>query len=291
MVICLNRRESQPNPLHLICVSVPWSDHKASSFADSHVPHGLRVFQRAAVSKIGGDPGRPKTVVADRRHDAGGFGSPPHHAPGVRLIHRFLDSTSRDVPSPCGTASPSCRRRCCRRDISVKRLGRGVMTGMACCLPPSRAGAAPTPRRAAGDPRPSLSVQRDARKAIVRVAISARSRKSRTVSVGCCRSAAAIRRPPAPASCRLDDVLGRGQRGRLFGITWPTTSQSNSMRMAASCCFTLGATRWLAMPRCRRPRRTAVSASTSGRAPRTTPENFRTRVHRRGACSHCGYWR
>jgi hypothetical protein len=27
----------------------------------------------------------------------------------------------------------------------------------------------------------------------------------------------------------------------FIGITWPITSQSNSMRTAASCCFTLGA--------------------------------------------------
>jgi hypothetical protein len=32
--------------------------------------HGLRVLQRAAVAGIGGDPGRPKRVVADRSHDA-----------------------------------------------------------------------------------------------------------------------------------------------------------------------------------------------------------------------------
>ena len=29
----------------------------------------------------------------------------------------------------------------------------------------------------------------------------------------------------------------------LCGTTWPTTSQSNSIRIAASCCFTVGAER------------------------------------------------
>jgi hypothetical protein len=37
--------------------------------------HRLRVFQRAAVGEISGDPGRTERVVADRRHDAGGEGA------------------------------------------------------------------------------------------------------------------------------------------------------------------------------------------------------------------------
>src|SRR5579872_603647 len=40
----------------------------------------------------------------------------------------------------------------------------------------------------------------------------------------------------------LDDMLRTAQLAAgLFGTTWPTTSQSNSMRTAASCCLTDGA--------------------------------------------------
>jgi len=51
--------------------------------------HGLRVLERAAVRQLGRDPGRPKTVVADRRHDACGNRALAHHAPGVGLGHRL----------------------------------------------------------------------------------------------------------------------------------------------------------------------------------------------------------
>ena len=34
--------------------------------------------------EIGGDPGRAKRVIADRRDDAGRGGAPADHAPGVR---------------------------------------------------------------------------------------------------------------------------------------------------------------------------------------------------------------
>jgi hypothetical protein len=60
--------------------------------------HRLGVFERAAVGEIGRDPGRPETVIADRRHDAGGFGAPAHHGPGIGLIHRPVGKRGRDMP-------------------------------------------------------------------------------------------------------------------------------------------------------------------------------------------------
>ena len=40
----------------------------------------------------------------------------------------------------------------------------------------------------------------------------------------------------------LDDVLGAADRRAGFkGMTWPMTSQSKSIRMAARCCLTVGA--------------------------------------------------
>jgi hypothetical protein len=49
--------------------------------------HGLRVFEGAAVQKIGRDPRCPKTVIADRSGDPGGGRTPADHPPGVRLRH------------------------------------------------------------------------------------------------------------------------------------------------------------------------------------------------------------
>ncbi len=53
------------------------------------------------------------------------------------------------------------------------------------------------------------------------------------------------RRHSAASSTGVFPVLAtclgpRTELAGLDGMTWPTTSQSHSMRMAASCCFTLG---------------------------------------------------
>ena len=51
----------------------------------------------------------------------------------------------------------------------------------------------------------------------------------------------------------------------LVATTWPVTSQSNSMRMAARCCLTDGFSKSLASSRCRR-RRAAVRCRRCRRA-------------------------
>ena len=63
----------------------------------------------------------------------------------------------------------------------------------------------------------------DAREEIGEVATRARSRRSRTVSIG------------------MASISPRTAEAGLIGITWPMISQSNSMRIAASRCFTPGA--------------------------------------------------
>ena len=56
----------------------------------------------------------------------------------------------------------------------------------------------------------------------------------------------------------LDDVLGPATAAAGFiGSTWPVTSQSNSMRTAASCCFTPALHASPAVLSPRPPRRTA----------------------------------
>ena len=52
--------------------------------------HLLRVFQCSTVGHIGGDPGRPKRVIADRRVNADRDGAAAHHAPSIRLRHGFI---------------------------------------------------------------------------------------------------------------------------------------------------------------------------------------------------------
>jgi hypothetical protein len=61
--------------------------------------HRLRVFQRSAIGEIRRDPGRSETVVADRRHDAGGEGALAHHTPGVDLGHRLIGERGAAVPA------------------------------------------------------------------------------------------------------------------------------------------------------------------------------------------------
>jgi hypothetical protein len=47
--------------------------------------HRLRMLERAAISEIGCDTGRAKSVIADRSMNARRRSSPADHAPGVRL--------------------------------------------------------------------------------------------------------------------------------------------------------------------------------------------------------------
>jgi hypothetical protein len=64
------------------------------------------------------------------------------------------------------------------------------------------------------------------------------------------------------------------------GTIWPVISQSNSIRTAASCCFTSGGASLYTWRR-----HAAGSSSTSGRAPRTRQRTECTRVRKRGGCS------
>ena len=75
------------------------------------------------------------------------------------------------------------------------------------------------------------------------MAISARSRRSRTVSVG--MLSISLRHSAASSTGVLPvftTCFGpRTAAAGFIGTTWPVISQSNSMRTAASCCFTPGA--------------------------------------------------
>ena len=63
--------------------------------------HFLRVFEGATVGEIGRDAGCPKTVIADRRVDAGCYRAPSDHAPGIGLRHGLFKQHGRVVPG-CG---------------------------------------------------------------------------------------------------------------------------------------------------------------------------------------------
>ena len=90
---------SQPDPLHFVLREPVLRSivefGRARAFMRGH---GLRVFKRAAIAEIGGNAGRAKSVVADRRDDAGRRGAPADHAPGVGLSHRLLGQHGRVVP-------------------------------------------------------------------------------------------------------------------------------------------------------------------------------------------------
>jgi hypothetical protein len=91
--------------------------------------HCLRVFERAAVAEIGGDPGRAKRVVADRRHDARGCRPPADHAPGVFLPHRLFGQHGGGV-SRAGAEQPALAifGDAGGGDVSVQCFGKCVMT-------------------------------------------------------------------------------------------------------------------------------------------------------------------
>ena len=52
--------------------------------------HFLCMFECATIGKIGRDPGRPETMVADRRIDANGDRPATDHASRIGLRHRLV---------------------------------------------------------------------------------------------------------------------------------------------------------------------------------------------------------
>jgi len=120
---------SHHNPLHLVLREPFFRSvvelRRARTFMRCH---GLRVLKRAAIGQIRRDPGRPKTVVADRRHDAGRERALAHHAPGVDLGHRLIRQRRAVVAARSAKQkSLLIRRDAGGVDIGVKRLGKRVM--------------------------------------------------------------------------------------------------------------------------------------------------------------------
>jgi hypothetical protein len=100
-------RASQPDSLHLI-LGEPLRRavvklRCAGAFVRRHL---LRVFECAAIGKIRRNTGRPKAMVANRRHDAGRRGAPADHPPGVGLGHRLLGQP-RPIVARAGTKQPA----------------------------------------------------------------------------------------------------------------------------------------------------------------------------------------
>jgi hypothetical protein len=91
--------------------------------------HLLRVFERAAVGQVGGDPGGAECVAADRRRDVGRCRRPVGSSAGPR-------ARCHCARAPCGIASLAVLGDAGRIDVGAQRLGERMMTGIACCLPP-----------------------------------------------------------------------------------------------------------------------------------------------------------
>ena len=93
---------SKPYPLHLFLRKALLSPIVKLSGARALVcRHFLRVLEGAAVGEIGRDAGCPKTVIADRRVDAGGKSTAPDHAPRICLSHRLFEEQGRGMPRRC----------------------------------------------------------------------------------------------------------------------------------------------------------------------------------------------
>jgi hypothetical protein len=82
---------SEPDPLHLV-LGEPFLGSviqlgRPRAFVRRHF---LGMLERSAIGKVGGDPRGAEGVAADLRGDAGRFGAPADHAPGIRLAHRLI---------------------------------------------------------------------------------------------------------------------------------------------------------------------------------------------------------
>ena len=124
--------------------------------------------------------------------------------------------------------------------------------------------------------------------------MSARSRSPTRLSAGkLSNSARASSGERIGVRPRLTTWLGpRTTDAGLLRTTWPTTSQSNSMRTAARCCLTEGAA-WVFPGARRRPRRARARGgrARAGRAPRTSGRRQKPPGRRLGGCCDCGCWR
>ena len=63
------------------------------------VRHRRRLFQCAAALELGRDPGRPETVVADLRRNAGRLAASLHHIVGMPVGQGRVLSVQRELVS------------------------------------------------------------------------------------------------------------------------------------------------------------------------------------------------
>ena len=169
--------------------------------------HFLRVFERAAVGEIGGDPGRAEGVAADRLGDPGGDGAPADHPPGVGLGHRVLGQHLA-VVTPCGPEQPALAvfGDARRGDIGVQSFGESVMArhrvlNAACAF----TGAGPGALRARSPAVPSRpKIQRQCRtlSACTQNAAAIRSLVHRSNDSSMVRARSASSRSAEPAKAR-----------------------------------------------------------------------------------------
>src|SRR6266849_3257491 len=201
--------------------------------------HRLCVLERTSILQIRSDPGRAESMAANRGLDAGGGGATAHHAPSVGLIHRLIGQRG-SFPPLGGAEQPALALfgNAGSRDVGVQCLGQRVMTRDDVLLAAFFAQA----QFPSGTARAQILDSHSQRRGNAREAVGQRC-DPRTVSDGI---ASMSRRHSPPSSTGVLPVFTtwvgpRTDEAGLAGMTWPTTSQSNSMRIAASSCLTLGA--------------------------------------------------
>jgi hypothetical protein len=170
------------------------------------VGHGGGLLQRTAVLQIRRDAGRAEAVIADRCGDAGRCGAAADHGVGVGLAHCCTGQRPSRHPRQrreqrsLGVVAQN-RAVEIRRKILLKIMVAGHGVRLAAFLPQPDLEAAVLhehvfdlhgERRA--DPRERIDHEGN------QGAIAQAYRRRR---VECCRGAAAPRRVPAPASCRI----------------------------------------------------------------------------------------
>ena len=90
--------------------------------------HFLRVLECTAVGKVSRDPGRAKSVAADRLGDAGRRSAPTDHSPGIGLGHR-IGRQYFAVVTPRGAEQPTLAvfRHAGSIDVRVQGFGERVV--------------------------------------------------------------------------------------------------------------------------------------------------------------------
>jgi hypothetical protein len=219
--------------------------------------HGLGIFKRTAVVEIGGNAGGAKSMIADCRGNASVPRAALKHAPRVGLRHRALGQNA-------GAADSRAEKRTLAIVGETRGLDVVLQVGLEIMMAGHRVFLATFFVQA--DPEPAV-LPIDVRHRHAERGADAREGENQKTDqrpvaqaddgsgVDAVQELARFERTQYRGLASADHVFRpRTAAAGLTASTWPTTSQSNSMRTAASHCLTVGGANLRLYPRPRRRR-------------------------------------